>query len=586
MCGIFAYVGPRTNAADIILQGLKTLEYRGYDSWGVAIHTPNGVKRVRKTGKIGEATVNMPSSSLGIGHTRWATHGGVTESNAHPHISHDGRVVLVHNGIVENFLDLRKQLIDSGLTLQSETDSEVIAELIAQQLQTKNIYEAVMHVFNVLDGMNAITVLDTQSQDIVVVRHGSPIHIGIGDNELFVGSDVTAFLPYTKKVLFLNDKESVHISDGTYQHYHADGKLNKEDSSETIDWEAEDAGKDTYPHHMIKEIEEQLNTIPQTASLNHEGIQTLAEKVRHARRVIITGCGTAHYCAEAAAYMFQNHRKRVEARGAYELMPFLEDVTHEDVVIAISQSGETAETLEVVKKAQEKRAYIAAIINARGSTLERLADSTLLVGTGPEIAVVSTKAYSAQLATLYQLAYAVGSKYNKAQKNIKETKHAFKTWYTSEIQEQIHRVADKLINSHSIFVIGKHDLYPIAKECALKIKEASYLHAESFAAGELKHGVIALIEKGTPCIVLYQNDHVLQEVLSSASELQARDGYIIGIGPKTNFIFDVHIETFDIGDVSLFSHVVIAHLLGYYTAIQRNLDPDKPRNLAKSVTVK
>lgn len=586
MCGIFAYVGHRTNAADIILQGLKTLEYRGYDSWGIAIHTNNGFKRVRKIGKIGEATVSMPKSSIGIGHTRWATHGGVTEANAHPHISQNSHIAIVHNGIVENFFELRRKLEAQGTQLTSETDSEVIAEMIAYERQNKPIYLAVMSVFHKLTGMNALTVLDQETQDIIVVRHGSPIHVGIGSDELFVGSDVTAFLPYTKKVLFLNDNESVHIHNGKVTHYTGTGLHQKKDLSVELDWNIEDAGKGAYPHHMIKEIEEQFLTIPQTASINYENIQNLAEIIRTSRRIIITGCGTAHYCAEASQYMFQGSGKIVEARGAYEIMPFLDEIQNTDIVIAISQSGETAETLDAVRYAKNKGAYIAGIINARGSTLERLADATMLVGTGPEIAVVSTKAYSAQLATLYQLAHAVKGDITQAQSDIKQLKHILRRWYTQETQRMIKNVASTLASCDSIFVIGKHNLYPIAKECALKIKEASYVHAEGFAAGELKHGVIALIETGTPCIVLYQNDEVLQEVLASTSELKARNGYIIGIGPKTDFDFDAHIKTPDIGDVSFFGHVLTAHLLGYYTAIKRNLDPDKPRNLAKSVTVK
>lgn len=609
MCGIFAYTGSRHNAPELILNGLKVLEYRGYDSWGIAVEVVDDTKTDKKTirvekhiGKIGEAKTNLPQSSIGIGHTRWATHGGVTKANAHPHLDDTGTIAVVHNGIVENYQELKATLTAHKHTFASETDSEVIAHVLEEQLSHSDFKTALCKTFSSLVGANAICILNTLSQEVGVCRDGSPIVIGIGDNEYFVGSDVTAFLPYTKRVVFLNDGEGAMISSKGFSIFttHTGEEINPKIT--TIDWEPEEAQKNGYPHYLLKEIMEQVHTIPKTARLNDHAMYTAIELIKNAGHVMITGCGTAGFCALAAKYLFSAYGIPVEIFGAYEASPALAFADKETVLIAISQSGETADTLLAVKKAQEKGAKVIAVINARGSTLERRADLTLMVGSGPEIAVVSTKAFTAQLATLYRLAalcgalpvahlktHAAGSRRVAVDAVTDEVIAAgliLETWLDDDTLQKIKQLAHALCQHEHVYIIGKDLQYPAAMECALKIKEASYIHAEAFASGELKHGVIALIEAGTPCIVVGAKDGYESDLRAAAAEVKARGGWIIGIAPFEAPEFNDIIKTPNLGKLTLLGNIIVGQLLGYYCAIARGADPDKPRNLAKSVTVK
>ncbi|MFH0979441.1 MAG: glutamine--fructose-6-phosphate transaminase (isomerizing), partial [Candidatus Roizmanbacteria bacterium] len=527
MCGIFGIINDKNNqAAQTVLNGLKKLEYRGYDSWGISI-IPNDEKEIKvdkHIGKIGQARTSLPQGSIALGHTRWATHGGVTDENAHPHLDCQNKIAVIHNGIVENYQEVKEELVKNGHKFISETDTEVIAHLIEENLKNEPIVEAVFKTFKTLRGSNAIAVLDLNSQTIIACRNGSPLVVGLGKNRSFLASDVPAFLKETNQVYFLNDGEAVVLSNSGVKLFDLENEKEKKLVPQTLDWKLEDAEKGGYPHFLIKEIHEQKNTIAKTASLNEKEIIKLADKIKSGYKVILTGCGTASYCALAGKYFFAEQGIDAQSVPSYEFMPFSKFIDKKTLVIAISQSGETADTLVAVREAKKRGAEIVAILNARGSTLERLADTILSVGAGPEIAVVSTKAFTSQLATLYLLANAVLNKYVIGKEKINKLGKTLKEWLNVQLINQLVALAKQLMDEEHMYLIGKNLNYPAALEFALKIKETSYIHAEPFAAGELKHGVITLIQKGTPCFVLASNDEVRNEILSSASELKARGG--------------------------------------------------------------
>ncbi len=587
MCGIYGIINDKNNqAAQNVLEGLKKLEYRGYDSWGVSVISRDQIKIDKHIGKIGEAMTNLPSGLIALGHTRWATHGGVTDLNAHPHLDCTKKIAVIHNGIVENYQEIKEELIKKGHQFVSETDTEVIAHLIEEKAKTKTINEAVFETFKILRGSNAIAVLDYESQTIIACRNGSPLVVGLGQGQYFLASDVPAFLKETNTVYFLNDGEAVVLSKSGVKLFDIDSEKEKILTLQTLDWKLEDAEKNGYPHFLLKEIYEQLKTIPKTTSINEKEINKLTEKIKGGYKIILTGCGTASYCALATKYFFATQGVESQAISSYEFMPFSKFIDKKTLVFAISQSGETADTLIAVKEAKKRGAEIVAVINARGSTLERLADTVLSVGAGPEIAVVSTKAFTSQLSTLYLLSTAVADKFEEGKNKINKLGTVLTNLLNPVLINRLIDTAKNLMNEEHMYLIGKHLNYPATLEFALKIKETSYIHAEPFAAGELKHGVITLIQKGTPCFVLASQDEVKDEVLSSASEIKARGGLIIGVAPFESNEFDVLIKTPDLGSLTIFANIIVGQLLGYYLGVGRGADPDKPRNLAKSVTVK
>ncbi len=589
MCGIYGIINDKKNqAAQTVLEGLKKLEYRGYDSWGVSIipQRQKEIKVDKHIGKIGNAKTNLPSGQIALGHTRWATHGGVTDNNAHPHLDCTKKIAVIHNGIVENYQEIKEELLKKGHKFISETDTEVIAHLIEEKSKLKNINEAIFETFKLLRGSNAIAVLDLISQTIIACRNGSPLVVGLGNNQYFLASDVPAFLKETNKVYFLNDGEAVVLSNIGAKLFDLETEKEKKLTPQILDWKLEDAEKGGFSHFLLKEIYEQFKTIPKTTSINEKEIKELADKINSGYKVVLTGCGTASYCALTAKYFFAEQGIDAQAVPAYEFMPFSKFINEKTLVFAISQSGETADTLIAVKEAKKRGAEIVAIINARGSTLERLSNTVLLVGSGPEIAVVSTKAFTSQLSTLYLLTKAVENKYEVGKEKIKNLSEILKKWLNPVLINQLIDTAKMLMDEEHMYLIGKHLNYPATLEFALKIKETSYIHAEPFAAGELKHGVITLIQKGTPCFVLASNDEVKEEVLSSAAELKARGGLIIGVAPFESNEFDILIKTPDLEDLTIFINIIVGQLLGYYLGVGRGADPDKPRNLAKSVTVK
>jgi glutamine---fructose-6-phosphate transaminase (isomerizing) len=592
MCGIFAVLNDNDNqAARTVLNGLKKLEYRGYDSWGIALKADSpGLKAKllveKHVGKIGKAETKLPEGKSAVGHTRWATHGGVTNENAHPHLDCQKRLAVIHNGIIENYQSLKNKLKNQSHKFCSETDSEVIAHLIEEEMKSMDIKTAVFNSFKKLAGLNAIVVLDAVSNQIIGCRYGSPLVAGISDKQYFLASDVTPFLNQTKKAVFIKDGQGAVLSSEGFKIYNLKTLEKISPKVEKINWQYQNGQKNGYRHFLIKEIMEQKKTIAETASLNESTIKTLVKNSNQFNDIVMFACGTAYYCTLAAKYYFADTKFNVSCFGAYEFLPFADNINNQTLAIAVSQSGETADTLIAAKKAKQKKAHLLAVINAQGSSLERLADTVLKVEAGPEIAVVSTKAFTAQLASLYILSQALNNKYLTACKKIKQLKKILNNWLNKDLQLQVLNLAKTLLDKENIYLIGKYLNYPGALEFALKLKETSYIHAEAFASGELKHGVISLIQKQTPCVVLASNNHLKSEIISSALEIKSRGGKIIGIAPFKSEVFDQFIETPDLAELTIFANVIVGQLLGYFLAVGRGADPDKPRNLAKSVTVK
>ncbi len=580
MCGIFAVSNDQTNhAAQTVLTGLKKLEYRGYDSWGIAIKPKTGISLTieKHIGKIGEAKTILPQGNVAIGHTRWATHGGVTDANAHPHLDCSKQIAVLHNGIVENFRELKEKLVQKGHCFISETDTEVISHLIEEYKKEVPFQKAVLKTFRELVGSNAIAVLDLQTEIIIACRNGSPLVVGVKGETSYLASDIVALLSHTQSIYYVLDGECIVLAPKKVQLFDIKTGFKKKLKTEHVDLQAEEAEKGSFPHFLLKEIYEQKVAIPKALSLVElEKKKQIKEMIKKGYRIMFTGCGTAYYCCLASTYLLAEEHIESQAFGSYELLPFLPFINDKTILIAVSQSGETADTLEAVKQAKKKGAFIISILNARGSTLERLSDMVFSIGAGPEIAVVSTKAFTAQLATIQAL-------FSRS----KDMKNVLDNWLNQETESTILSLSKKTINQEHAYAIGKHINYPAALEFALKLKETSYIHAEAFSSGELKHGVLTLIQKGTPCFVLTANDNVSKEVLSSAMELKSRGGTIIGIGPKNGEEFDYWIKTPDMGkEYSIYFNVIVGQLLGYFLGIGRGTDPDKPRNLAKSVTVK
>lgn len=590
MCGIFAYSGNKTNASNIILQGLKSLEYRGYDSWGIATKKNDLSLFLEKhVGKIGQAAIPTMHSSIGIGHTRWATHGGVTDANAHPHASNDKKVVVVHNGIVENYLELKKDLQTKGYTFKSETDTEVIANLLSEiRKQEDNNQEAVRKTFLKLTGRNAIVIFLPETNEIVIAKNGSPIVIGYGKNEMFASSDASALLPHTREVLFLNDGEMACITNHNVTYQFIETGESTVHSPQKLDWDIEEAEKGSYDHFMLKEIMEQDETILRAISHPKKNVEEIANAIKHSYGSYFVGCGTAAHACRTATYIFSIIAKRHINFCIGSEFEYLEHfLTDKSLVVAASQSGETADILDAIKAAKQYKSKIVALVNVVGSSLDREADMTLPLNAGPEIAVLSTKAFTAKLTLFYLLAFTLSDKYVEGKKILSETASKAKELLGDfSLLEQIKEIAEKIYVHNDIYILGRGLSYPIALEAAHKIKESSYIHAEGFAGGEPKHCEISLVSKGTPTIVFVPNDETKWAILSNAIEYKARGAYIIGIGPENHEVFDEHICVPDVGVTSSMLNLLPTQILAYYLAVKRGNDPDKPRNLAKSVTVK
>ncbi|OGM88497.1 glutamine--fructose-6-phosphate aminotransferase [Candidatus Woesebacteria bacterium RIFOXYD1_FULL_41_28] len=591
MCGIFGYVGKRKDGQKIVFDGLKSLEYRGYDSWGVGVVPGDASGRIavkKRTGKIGNSNIDdLPGGSLSFGHTRWATHGGVTQANAHPHLDCSGKIAIIHNGIFENYEEVKNKLLSGGHKFISETDTETLTHLIEDNAKKATFSEAVRAAFNKMDGLNAVIAVSTKEKSLVAARNGSPLVIGFGKNENFLASDAAALLPYTRNVYFLEDNEMAILTpDGVNVLDVKSGKKITPDIKK-LDWKIENGEKGKYESYMLKEIFEQPQIISDIATSGAAQAEEIAEIVRKARGTYLVGCGTASYACLAGSYLFSKLAKRhVNPAIGSEFGYSLDFLNKDSLVIAISQSGETMDILESVKKAKDRGAKILSLVNVQGSSLYRLSDYKMMIGAGQERAVASTKAFTGMIGHLILLANSLNGGVRGGQKSLMAGAASINEVLSTKSLKNIDKLASQIVNNKHIYVIGRGLSYPASLETALKIKEISYIHAEGLAAGELKHGPLALIEKGTPCISFLPNDETYGANLAGAMEMKARGGYIIGISYKPHEIFDYYINVPDAGEASIIPEVVVAQVLAYYLTLKKGLDPDKPRNLAKSVTVK
>lgn len=587
MCGIIGYFGER-RAAPIIFSGLEKLEYRGYDSAGIATKEAGNIFLRKDAGRIKDIDkkldlVDMPGT-VGIGHTRWATHGTVNRENAHPHTDCTGNIVLVHNGILENFQELREEL--KGHNFKSDTDTELIAHLIENEMKQNDFVESCKSVLKRLEGNYALLVMNKRDDSFIVSRRGSPLVIGVGDGEYFPASDIPAFLDYTKKVIYLYDDDFVVMNKRGLKFLNLkNGKAVKREIS-TVDWNSEQAKKGKFEHFMLKEIMEQTETIQKAINQREDVIRDVTEDIRNAEGIFFVGCGTAYHACMTGSYLFSKiARKHINVVSGSEFPHFRNFLTKKTLVIAVSQSGETADILEAVKTARRKGSKVLSIVNVMGSSLTRNSDKFLLTQSGPEICVLSTKAYTAQLALMLLLAYSSAGRLEEGRDELKNLYNLVYNLTAENTRRHIRILAGKLKDEEHMFTIGRGLMYPTALEAALKLKEVSYIHTEGFAGGDLKHGPIALIEKGTPCIAFVSNGSE-KDTLSNAMEIKSRGGYIIGVGPKDNNIFDYFIKVPKSSVADPITHIIPIQILAYQLAVLRGCDPDKPRNLAKSVTVR
>jgi glucosamine--fructose-6-phosphate aminotransferase (isomerizing) len=589
MCGIIGMISKDEFSSRHLVELLKKLEYRGYDSAGLAMIDNGSLKSSKSIGDIKNLENKIDNSwkgRVGIAHTRWATHGAVTEENAHPHISNNGKIAVVHNGIIENFQEQYKFLTEQGFNFYSETDTEIIPNTIEYHMRRGyDFVEATKRSLKHLEGQYAILVIHQDENKLIAVRKEAPLVIGIGNNEFFIASDIPAFLDYTKNVVFVEERDMV-IIDNELRILNLTKNSFVERPAVTIDWNAEQAKKGEFDHFFMKEIVEQVDVISRVSMLDDRIIKDLAEEIKKARGTYIVACGTASHACMHGVYLFSKIAKRhINFCVASEFPYFQHFLTPESLIIAVSQSGETADTLAAIRAAKAAGAKVISITNVMGSTIMRESHKSILQGAGPEICVVSTKAYTSQLAILYLLAYELAGKFEEGKEKLKELTRYIYYLTSLNMRKYIKQLAEKLRYTDHMYLIGRGLQYPTALEAALKIKEVSYIHAEAYAGGELKHGTIALVEHGTPCIVFTSDDNG-REIISNAYELKARGAYIIGVGPKNNEVFDFFIKVREAGELNSICQIIPMQILAYQLALLRGCDPDKPRNLAKSVTVK
>jgi glucosamine--fructose-6-phosphate aminotransferase (isomerizing) len=614
MCGIVGYLG-EAQAYPILIKGLKRLEYRGYDSAGLAIHNGDTVRYYKKKGKVskleGVAESSPNEGSLGIAHTRWATHGEPNDVNSHPHVSQSGRFYLVHNGIIENFASIKEALIKRGYTFQSETDTEVLVNLIEDIFLEGNlsIEKAVQAALNQVNGAYAICLIDLENPDLMVVaRIGSPLVIGLDNGNYFVASDATPFLEYTKKAVYLEDGEMAVLDrNSQLKVFSIETDEEVEPYVHQLTMDIDDIEKGGYEHFMLKEIYEQPRSIhdtlrgrllPEEGKVVMRGITEYQEKFLNADRIIIIACGTSWHAGLVAEYIFEELvRVPVEVEYASEFRYRNPVITEKDVVIAISQSGETADTLAAIKLAKSKGATIFGVCNVVGSSIARETHAGAFTHAGPEIGVASTKAFTAQVAVLTLMALKIG----KERGNLPKTRFLEYLFALNQIPKQIEQVlecnnanmleiAKEYANATNFLYLGRGVNFPVALEGALKLKEISYIHAEGYPAAEMKHGPIALIDENMPVVILAQKNENYEKVVSNAQEVKARKGKIIAIvspdDEEMRKIADHCIEvshTYEL--LSPLLTTIPLQLLSYHIALLRGCNVDQPRNLAKSVTV-
>ena len=606
MCGIVGYTG-FSQAKNVLIDGLKRLEYRGYDSAGIAVETNDKISIVRRVGKVEELAKAVEdwdvTSTCGIGHTRWATHGRPTEPNAHPHSDCSGKIAVVHNGIIENYLYLKQHLMRRGVQFVSETDTEVVAQML-EYYDKGDILETIEKVISKVEGSYALGIISADHPDcIYAVRKDSPLIIGIGQGENFIASDIPAILSKTREICRLKDNEIAELTRDGVKFYNADGEP-VEKETEHIEWDIEAAEKGGFEHFMMKEIFEQPKAVRDTITprirnghIVLDDITLTAEELRRFTKINIVACGTAYHVGVVAKYAFEELlRIPVEVDVASEFRyrdPILNENT---LMIIISQSGETADTLAALREAKRAGCRVLSVVNVVGSTIATESDDVLYTWAGPEISVASTKAYSTQLAVIYLLALYIGEQLGKFTQEQLSAYIAALEKLPEQIdemlkhKENIQFFASKYFNASDMYFIGRNVDYAASLEASLKLKEISYIHSEAYAAGELKHGPISLIEDGTLVIALATDARLFDKMMSNIKEVKARGAVVLGVATEdkkeiagqTDMVFYIpKTASFMLPSLS----VIPMQLFAYYVASMKGCDIDKPRNLAKSVTV-
>lgn len=607
MCGIVGYIGPQ-QAVPILLDGLEKLEYRGYDSAGIAVFDGEKLDVSKRKGRLSVLkellNADCPSGNLGIGHTRWATHGAPADVNAHPHTNRNGDIAIVHNGIIENYAKIKEWLSMRGYSFRSQTDTEVVAHLI-DYYYTGDLLEAVSNACQRLTGAYALCVVCSYNPDeIIAVRKDSPLVIGVGQGENFIASDVPALLKHTRSVYFLEDGELARVTRDSVEITDSYGMPVFKEVFK-VDWTMEAAEKGGYPHFMLKEIHEEPKAIYDTVAsrLGAGGLLDLAGKgitqelAQALKRVVIIACGTSYHAAMIGKYMLEKALKiPVEVDIASEYRYRNPPIFKDDLFIVISQSGETADTLAAMRLARSRGANVLAITNVEGSTISRESDAVMYTIAGPEIAVASTKAYSTQIICLVMLVMELGRMRGDINSNEYETLlEAIRALPNEakkilESQQAIKNAAHRFSTVSDAYFMGRNLDYAVSLEASLKLKEISYIHSEAFAAGELKHGPIALIEEGTLVVVIATQSELYEKIASNIKEVKARGAHVLAICPsQADLVRDIADDIIDIPQVHELLMPIMAviptQLFAYYCAVERGFDVDKPRNLAKSVTV-
>ncbi len=608
MCGIVGYIGPR-QAAGLILEGLRRLEYRGYDSAGIAVVNGRGLKIMKAAGKLsvleGEMTDNMPGGTIGIGHTRWATHGAPTTTNAHPHTDQSGRIAVIHNGIIENSSSIRKALEQRGHTFKSETDTEVLAHLVGEFYEG-SLEEAVANALRDVEGAYGLAFISADEPGVLVAaRNGSPLLVGVGENEWFVASDASPLLQHTRSVVYLDDGEMVVLTREGYRVRNLEtARISKPVSQ--IDWDLATVERGGYPHFMLKEICEQPESLCNTLRghlLEDEGTARVSglnlsdEELKGFERVIITACGTSWHSGIIGEYMMEEMaRLPVEVEYASEFRYRNPVVDPKTLVIGISQSGETADTLAAVREAKRRGGRTIGLVNVVGSTIAREVDGGIYLHAGPEIGVASTKAFTSQVAALALITLRIARLRNLSILQGREFIHALQKLPNQISQilkrsDEIEQLADRFLRTtKNALYLGRGVNFPVALEGALKLKEISYIHAEGYPAAEMKHGPIALIDENMPVVFIAPRDAVHSKIVSNIEEVKARGGQVIAlINQGDSEIQRLADATFTIPEtLDLLTPILTSiplQLLSYYVAVARGCNVDQPRNLAKSVTV-
>ena len=586
MCSIIGYYG-KENASPILVKGLKRMEYRGYDSVGVATESENQIKLKKGIGKVNEVNSKVQLDTLpgkiGIGHTRWATHGRVTELNAHPHPSNSGKIAIVHNGIIENFEELKKELETDGYDFKSETDSEVIVNLLQKNYEiTKDVKKTILKTVSEIKGHYAFVAMFENGQ-LAAARFHEPLIIGVGQDDFFLSSDVLGFIEFTDNAIYLENGNFVIIDKDKFQVLDFDGN-NPGYGITKVSKEFGDAYKGDYAHFTLKEIYEQNETILKAGEKAIDAIEKAAENIKDAQNIYVTGSGTSYNSALIAKQILSKYVKiKAEPIMSSELQFSPETIEENSIFIAISQSGESADVLDAVRIAKKANCRIIAIVNLLTSSLAREADIVIGMNCGPEIGVAATKSFTSQLVILYKIVQKISN--NEITIDFKEFSKSISK--TLDNPTKIQQIAKELKDISDIYILGRGINYPIAKEAALKLKELTYIHAEGIPGGELKHGPLALMDSNVYVIIINPSDSTYSDTLTSAREIKARGAKIIGISDIESNIYDYWIEIPKINEVLYpISEIVPIQLLSYYAALEKETDPDYPRNLAKSVTVK